>query len=63
VEIQLHEFLTSALDGGEWSTSRPGRFPISIEQELGVNQRRSGRSVDCRLPGQHCRTSLQMIHS
>jgi len=37
VEIQLHAFLTSALDGGEWSASRPGRFtsqertsPISL---------------------------------
>jgi hypothetical protein len=26
VEVQLHVFLTSALDGGEWSTSRPGCF-------------------------------------
>jgi hypothetical protein len=26
VEVWFHEFLTSALDGGEWSTSRPGRF-------------------------------------
>jgi len=26
VEVQLHAFLTSALDGGEWSVSRPGRF-------------------------------------
>jgi hypothetical protein len=26
VEVQLHAFLTSALDGGEWSASRPGRF-------------------------------------
>jgi hypothetical protein len=25
VEVELHAFLTSALDGGEWSTSRPGR--------------------------------------
>jgi hypothetical protein len=24
--VQLHVFLTSALDGGEWSASRPGRF-------------------------------------
>jgi hypothetical protein len=36
-------FLTSALDGGEWSASRPGRFtpgetplpPVSIGQEAG----------------------------
>jgi hypothetical protein len=26
VEIQLHPFSTSALDGGEWSASRPCRF-------------------------------------
>jgi hypothetical protein len=26
VEVQLHEFLTSALDGGELSASRSGRF-------------------------------------
>jgi hypothetical protein len=26
VEVYLHTFLTSAIDGCEWSTSRPGRF-------------------------------------
>jgi hypothetical protein len=26
MEVQLHAFLISALDGGEWSASRPGRF-------------------------------------
>jgi hypothetical protein len=26
VDVQNHIFLTSALDGGEWSASRPGRF-------------------------------------
>jgi hypothetical protein len=26
VEALLHAFLTSALDGGEWSASRPARF-------------------------------------
>jgi hypothetical protein len=26
VEVWLHTFLTSALDGGLWSTSHPGRF-------------------------------------
>jgi hypothetical protein len=24
--VQRHAFLTSALDGGQWSASRPGRF-------------------------------------
>jgi hypothetical protein len=27
VEVYIHAFLTSALVGGEWSASRPGRFP------------------------------------
>jgi hypothetical protein len=26
VEVQLHTFLTPALDGGEWSASLAGRF-------------------------------------
>jgi hypothetical protein len=26
MEVYLHAFLTSALDGGEWSASRPSRF-------------------------------------
>jgi hypothetical protein len=26
VDVYIHIFLTSALIGGEWSTSRPGRF-------------------------------------
>jgi hypothetical protein len=25
-DIEIHSFLTSALVGGEWSASRPGRF-------------------------------------
>jgi len=31
VEVQLHGFLTSALEGGDWSHSRPDRFtPVPI---------------------------------
>jgi hypothetical protein len=26
VDVEIHIFLTSALAGGEWSASRPGRF-------------------------------------
>jgi len=26
VDVWLHAFLTSALDGGEWSATRRGRF-------------------------------------
>jgi len=33
-EVQLHSFLTSALDTDEWSTSRPGHFtPVTIEED------------------------------
>jgi hypothetical protein len=41
MEVQLYEFLTSALDGGGWSASRPGCFtsrernPSTIGQEAG----------------------------
>jgi len=31
VRVQLHAFLTSALDRGEWSASRSGRFtPVPL---------------------------------
>jgi hypothetical protein len=39
MEVQLHMFLASALVGGEWSASRPGRstpgerVQVSIEEE------------------------------
>ena len=36
VEEQLYSFLTSAMYGGEWSTSRPGRFTSGNEQEAGL---------------------------
>jgi hypothetical protein len=42
-------FLTSALDGGEWSASRPGRFTprespwCPLDRRLGGPQSRSGR--------------------
>jgi hypothetical protein len=32
LEVQVYSFLTSALDGGEWSTPNPGHFiPVPIE--------------------------------
>jgi hypothetical protein len=41
VDVQIHVSLTSALAGGEWSASRPGRFtpgkepPVPIGKEAG----------------------------
>ena len=35
VEVCHHSFLTSALDAGEWSASRPGLFTPRNEQEAG----------------------------
>jgi hypothetical protein len=34
VEIYVHEFLTSALDGGEWSASHPAALPSGKEHLL-----------------------------
>jgi hypothetical protein len=46
----MYSYLTSALDGGEWSASRRGRAlppgkepPVPIGQEAGWAQSRSGR--------------------
>jgi hypothetical protein len=36
VDVQIHIFLTSALVGGEWSTSCPGRF-TTRERAPGTN--------------------------
>jgi len=46
VEIQLHAFLTSALDGGEWSSAHPGHFTprYSLDRRLGGPQNHSGCS-------------------
>jgi hypothetical protein len=50
VEVHFHAFLTSALDGGEWSASRPrslylqGKSPwYQLDRRLGGPQSRSGR--------------------
>jgi hypothetical protein len=37
VEVQLHAFLTSVLDGGMWSASQPGCFTPG-ERTLGTHQ-------------------------
>jgi hypothetical protein len=49
--------LTSALDGGEWSASRPGRFTAreraprySFDRRLGGPQSRSGYDVEEKIP-------------
>jgi hypothetical protein len=49
VEVKLHAFLTSALDGGEWSASQPGRFTpgeyssrFPLDRMWGGLQNRSG---------------------
>ena len=47
-KIQLHSFITSALDGGKWSVSHFGRFvPVKerhlLNKRLGGSQSRAGR--------------------
>jgi hypothetical protein len=45
VDVWIHIFLTSALAGGEWSASCPGRFTLGTHwiEGLGGPQRRSGQ--------------------
>jgi hypothetical protein len=46
VNVYIHIFLTSALAGGEWSASRPGRFTSGdriLDRRLGGPQSQSGR--------------------
>jgi hypothetical protein len=61
VEVH-HTFLTSVLDGGEWSASRPGRFTLRegapgypLDRRLGGPQSRSGlggeEKISQTLPG------------
>jgi hypothetical protein len=40
--IQLHQFLTSGLDGGVWVTSRPGRFNSGKRPGYPLNRKRRG---------------------
>ena len=37
-QVQPHSFLTSALDGGKWSTSSPGRFTPEERQLYTLNR-------------------------
>ena len=37
VEVQLHSFLTLALDGGEWSKSSPGLFTLEKKLRFEMN--------------------------
>jgi hypothetical protein len=39
VEVYVHNFFNSALDGGECSASRPGRFTPEIESTLPITCR------------------------
>ena len=56
VEVQLHSFLTWALDGAEWSALRPGRITLgegpryTFNRRLGRRQGRSGRLALAPLP-------------
>jgi hypothetical protein len=50
VDVQIQIFFTSAVDGGEWSASRPGRFtpkertpPYTFDRRLGGPHSRYGR--------------------
>jgi hypothetical protein len=39
VDVLLHLFLTSVLDGGEWSVSQPGNFAPKKEPQYQSNRK------------------------
>jgi hypothetical protein len=39
MEVQLHSFLISALDGGEWLTSHPRRFTPKKKTRYSLSRR------------------------
>jgi hypothetical protein len=56
-EVQLHAFLTSALEGGEWSASRPSSLTprerdrqYPLDRRLGGPQSRSGHGGEEKNP-------------
>jgi hypothetical protein len=58
VDGYIHVFLTSALVGGEWSASRPGRFTpqgknlrYPLDRRLGGPQNWSGRRGEEKILG------------
>ena len=52
VEVQLHLFKTSTLDGGEWSTSRCGYFTPQREPQYPSNRRMFGPQLGSVLFGE-----------
>jgi len=59
VEVQLHAFLSSALDSGEWSRLIPGRFtpgkepPVPTVREAEWAPEPNGRGSPCRPARSH----------
>jgi hypothetical protein len=49
VKFQLHEFINSAVDGGEWTASRNGHLPFEERaSEYALNRRVDGLHSRCR---------------
>lgn len=40
--VAVHSFLSSALAGDQWSTSRPGLFPLGKEPRYQLNRKLAG---------------------
>jgi hypothetical protein len=67
--VPIHTFSTSALDGGEWSVSRPSHAlalgkgpPVIIVQEAGLDTEATGKILSP-LPGIETRSHLHPAHS
>jgi hypothetical protein len=60
MKVQLHAFLTSALDGSEWSASCPGCFTSSAHWIGGWAGPRAGLNVVAKRTGQ-CTTEIFLM--
>jgi hypothetical protein len=51
VDVQSHVLFTSAVAGGEWLSSRPGRFTPGADMRLYGTQNWSGRHAEEKILG------------
>ena len=57
-DVQRHSFLISALDGAEWSTTRPGRFTPRKERRYPLYRRLGGSRSQL----EHFGIEVQTVH-
>jgi hypothetical protein len=62
VDIQIHVFLISALDGGEWSASRPACSKTKVSNTGGEAGRRRDGTVSKKSAGFSAKYNIKTIY-